>query len=502
VWLSNGYASRNQQLLNGGWEGGITNGAAWYEITGGLQDYNLAYHSTMEVCAELSDIKWPPYADIPEHWVHNRDSMFWYMMAVHSGIKGIVTNQDGEPLEATIKVEGIDQEYYSDPDFGDYYRLIVPGTYNLVVSREGYETVVVENVEVTFSEDQILNATEVNVTLTQLEDNEAPQVVDVSGLNGALGQDLPLSVVVSEINNVEEVKAIYTINGVTNEIILTQPSKAEYIYSGLIPAQSGLATGTLSIFTKDDQGNEETFDGYTINWLNILIEGFETGDFSAYQWAHQGSENWTIDSDEHSVGVYSAKSGAIGDEEESTLMILFNDVSESEIKFDYKVSSESGYDKLHFYIDDEMMDEWSGEIDWTNVAYNVEEGTHTFKWVYTKDVNTTSGEDCAWIDNITFPMLTIGVDEILTPDRVSLAQNYPNPFNPTTEISFSLPTNSNVNLSIYNGMGQLVKSIVDRDMDSGIHKVHFNGEDLNSGVYFYRLTTNDMTITKKMMLIK
>ena len=502
IWLSNGYASRNEQLLNGGWANGITNGAEWYQITGGLQDYNLAYHNTMEVCAELSDTKWPPYSDIPGHWLHNRDSMLWYMMAVHSGIKGIVTDQNGNPLKAGIRIEGIDQTYYSDSDFGDYQRIIVPGTYTIIVEKEGYETFTQENVVVTFDEDQVMNSTVVNVTLNELEDLEAPQVVSVSGNSGALGQDLSLVVKVDEIHTVEEVKAIYTINGVTEEIEMFQPAKEEFTYTASIPAQSSITIGDLSFYTKDNNGNEETFTGYEVSWMEILAEDFESGDFSTFDWELSGTQLWTIDSEEQSQGLYSAKSGAIGDNEETAMSITIEDHRAGSISFDYKVSSEGNYDKLFFYIDGEEKNVWSGEVNWTNVSYDLEAGSHTFMWKYTKDVNQAGGSDCGWIDNIVFPLPQTSINEELTPDRVSLSQNYPNPFNPTTQISFSLPSSSDINLSIYNGNGQMVKTLVNENMVKGVHSVEFNGEELNSGLYFYRLTTNEQTITKKMILVK
>ena len=97
--------------------------------------------------------------------------------------------------------------------------------------------------------------------------------------------------------------------------------------------------------------------------------------------------------------------------------------------------------------------------------------------------------------------------EALIPQTYRLAQNYPNPFNPTTTIAFSLPSNARVQLSIFNVLGQEVLTLMDAQMSAGEHEVVWNGDDasgrsVTSGVYFYRLTTDQFNETKKMILMK
>jgi spore coat protein A len=93
------------------------------------------------------------------------------------------------------------------------------------------------------------------------------------------------------------------------------------------------------------------------------------------------------------------------------------------------------------------------------------------------------------------------------PTEVALGQNIPNPFNPTTRISFSLVENAGVELAIYNVAGQRVRSLVNSVYPSGDHVVEWDGRDergngVTSGVYFYRLKTGELEITRKMMMIK
>nr|MDK2851620.1 hypothetical protein [Candidatus Cloacimonadota bacterium] len=93
------------------------------------------------------------------------------------------------------------------------------------------------------------------------------------------------------------------------------------------------------------------------------------------------------------------------------------------------------------------------------------------------------------------------------PPEFSLRQNYPNPFNPSTTIAYSLPTYGKVRLDIYNIKGQLVKTLLDQDMEAGLHSAVWDGKDMNnkavaSGIYFYRLSSPQMTQTKRMLLMK
>jgi len=83
-----------------------------------------------------------------------------------------------------------------------------------------------------------------------------------------------------------------------------------------------------------------------------------------------------------------------------------------------------------------------------------------------------------------------------------LYQNYPNPFNPETMINFSIPMEEKVKLSVLNQNGQLVKELVNGNMNAGNHSINFNAADLNSGVYFYTMETGETKITKKMLLMK
>ncbi len=90
------------------------------------------------------------------------------------------------------------------------------------------------------------------------------------------------------------------------------------------------------------------------------------------------------------------------------------------------------------------------------------------------------------------------------PDHFALEQNYPNPFNPSTTISYALPTNSFVQLTVYNILGQEVESLVNEEKDAGMHSVRFDASQLPSGIYFYKLAANggEFVNVKRMVIMK
>jgi len=90
----------------------------------------------------------------------------------------------------------------------------------------------------------------------------------------------------------------------------------------------------------------------------------------------------------------------------------------------------------------------------------------------------------------------------LTELSYHLYQNYPNPFNPVTSISFSLPEEGRVKLTVHNLIGETVAIILDKKMEKGIYSFSFDASSLTSGIYFYRLEVNDFVSTKKMILLR
>jgi hypothetical protein len=92
--------------------------------------------------------------------------------------------------------------------------------------------------------------------------------------------------------------------------------------------------------------------------------------------------------------------------------------------------------------------------------------------------------------------------DISTPNDFSLEQNFPNPFNPTTVIRWQLPVTSEVSFKVYNILGNEVAAIINKELPAGNYEVEYDASNLPSGIYFYTLTANDFSETKKMTLVK
>ena len=181
-----------------------------------------------------------------------------------------------------------------------------------------------------------------------------------------------------------------------------------------LTVNSGVAIGsTYEINYLLTSGHYSLTGSYVVTVGNI-VEGFETGDFSMYNWQFGGSANWIIVSDEANTGTYSAKSGTITHQQQSDLILTTDILADGVVSFFKKVSSENSYDKLYFYIDNVEKGNWSGEAAWGQESYAVTAGTHTFKWSYQKDGSVSSGSDCAWVDDIQFPptSVTLGLDPV------------------------------------------------------------------------------------------
>ncbi|XP_063832950.1 carboxypeptidase D [Ostrinia nubilalis] len=133
-----------KNLIDEKFPGGITNGAQWYVLAGGMQDWNYLHTNDMELTLELGCYKFPPESDLPTYWEHNKDALLTYIEQVHKGVHGFVHSHIGSALaNATIAVEGIRHTVRSAVD-GDYWRILLPGTYNVTASRSGYESVTEE----------------------------------------------------------------------------------------------------------------------------------------------------------------------------------------------------------------------------------------------------------------------------------------------------------------------------------------------------------------------
>jgi hypothetical protein len=92
--------------------------------------------------------------------------------------------------------------------------------------------------------------------------------------------------------------------------------------------------------------------------------------------------------------------------------------------------------------------------------------------------------------------------EIAIPQAYQLNQNFPNPFNPTTVISYKIPFAGLVTLKVYDALGKLVTTLVDKVQEAGTYVINFDGNLLSNGIYFYKIQAGNFTVVKKMLLLK
>ncbi|XP_076646852.1 carboxypeptidase D svr isoform X1 [Halictus rubicundus] len=167
-YLAHVYADNHPQMRAGNacppdiFPGGVTNGAFWYEVVGGMQDFNYVSSNAFEITFELSCCKYPYASSMPEYWMLNKESLIKYFEQAHLGVKGLVRDINGHPIEAAnIIVDGIDHNI-STTNRGEYWRLLLPGTYSIHAEAWGYQPS--ETVRVTVNSDA---PSIVNFTLKQ-----------------------------------------------------------------------------------------------------------------------------------------------------------------------------------------------------------------------------------------------------------------------------------------------------------------------------------------------
>lgn len=168
---------------------------------------------------------------------------------------------------------------------------------------------------------------------------------------------------------------------------------------------AGLQPGNIIHFLVNAHSDCDTISITLDKMVTLVMENFESGNFNMFPYTMDGTKPWITDTQSPYQGSFCAVSGDINDNENSIIKLTINVLQDGQISFAKKVSSESSYDKLKFYIDDVEKADWSGQIDWATHNYPISHGLHTVKWEYMKDYSVSTGQDCAWIDNILFPQL-------------------------------------------------------------------------------------------------
>ncbi len=180
-------------------------------------------------------------------------------------------------------------------------------------------------------------------------------------------------------------------NGATVDIVYQVTFSSQIAPGTTVPITLILAAGDYA----------EMYSTSTV--VGLMMEDFENG-FNNYPWSFTGG-NWSLDDSAPYSGNYSAKSFAITHNQSTSMSVTMNVPEAGDISFWKKVSSEANYDYMKFYINNVLKNQWSGTVAWSEETFAVLPGNTTFKWEYMKDNIVSSGSDCAWIDNIIFPVV-------------------------------------------------------------------------------------------------
>lgn len=148
-----------------------------------------------------------------------------------------------------------------------------------------------------------------------------------------------------------------------------------------------------------------SLEGIFVISHGAIMEDFESGVFGG-NWSFSQDNAWAIVEGGAKGKCAKSTNAGLGNTDYS--MTLTVDVlAPGELTFMYKVSSEAGWDKLFFYMDNQEKGNWSGTVAWTQFTQPVTTGTHTFRWTYHKDSSVNTGEDCAMVDDIIFPPTSV-----------------------------------------------------------------------------------------------
>ena len=291
---------------------------------------------------------------------------------------------------------------------------------------------------------------------------------------------------------------LITINDNIDELdLLAAYSNDEVTFNVTVSNQAEI--GHVAVFTVDitADNNYSCSENFALN-IGLCLEDFETGDFSMYPWELIGNAEWQTTNLEVYEGVYSAKSGAISHNQNTTIFVELDVVADGEISFWKKVDSENNYDYLKFYIDGVLQGEWSGNDDWSEESYLVTAGNRNFKWIYDKDGSVSSGQDRAWIDYIIFPAilspilpeLQVNVDSItkeMIPNTIEIETIE------LTNVGGGI-LNYTIGIDVFNSwlsLNAIGGTLIAGAMDE--IEVTFDTTDLEEGVYTCNIVIEDDT---------
>jgi hypothetical protein len=461
-----------------------------YAINGSTKDANYGIMGSISWSIEISNSKQPPTSQIMQYYNWNYPSMMALIEYSGYGLEGIVTDATtNAPITATVFVNNYFPTY-TDPTAGDYHKYVLPGTYSITVMANGYQSQTINNVVVT--------ANSSTVTNFQLQPGGGQYVYKFSS---------------SQIpdNN-------YADEGLTPAVI-GPPDDINYSIgkSGwcVLDMQYPIPDGVGADFTVYE--GDTSPEGYYC-YVGQTIDG---------PWLLLGLGNGTTQFDISSSGLAQAQFIKILDDGDGTaitanagfdldaikatdivpveLVSFTAECVKDEVVLKWQTATETN--NSGFEIQRSQMSDVKSQTDWQVVAFVEGMGTttETTNYTYSDQINDL-GTYVYRLKQIDFDGSISYSNEVevdvLGPKEFALYQNYPNPFNPSTTIKFSLALKSNVEITIFNSLGEKVADVFSGELEGDFHEINFDASKLTSGVYLYQLQAGEYVSVKKMILLK
>lgn len=269
---------------------------------------------------------------------------------------------------------------------------------------------------------------------------------------------------------------------------------------------SNVPSGEMAAFTvAADASTYGTSCDFTQS-LNLVIEDWESNDFDQHEWSTYGGADWFITEEQPFAGLYCNRSGAIADGGSTMLELTMDSILQGQsISFARKVSTEEGWDLLRFYIDESLVGEWSGELSWEVVSFDVTAGAHTFTWEYYKDAECcTGGSDAAWVDDIILPQTeqveVVNPNSIVSIDATIGFSVHPNPTEQAVSLDLALPFRTPVNIALFDTQGRLVQTLYNGTLDAGTHRIVANAP-AEAGIYLLHLSSELGTLSERLTVV-
>lgn len=336
----------------------------------------------------------------------------------------------GSTQELTVATVAAHDTLSSSPSFTFKVSDTVPANHSAIIKMEvifGNDTLVQNKTVKLYAPTLAITSMSIN----DVETGNGNHRVDY-------GETFNCTITIANTGNMPIVGGALFLDNIGNEISLPATSPLSF------PAIDVNGTTTVTFEATANSSIQESTIAYIKSslWVNYyfasakfpvkigeVTEDWESDGFTNMNWVNNSSIPWTIATNTPYEGNYCARSGNIGNNGTTALRITDTATVNDTISFYYKVSSEATYDKLTFQIDGQTKGEWSGNSGWCRAAYPVTIGVHTYKWTYSKDYYGTGGQDCAYIDYISFPCgkvnHPVGISE--TVQNVATAQVWPNP---------------------------------------------------------------------------